>query len=128
MVNGEGVHIRPDVEDMRASLKEAWVCVVPMRCGTGVKNKVLEAWSVGRPTVMTPIACNGIAMDGALRDLVCASPASFAERVVELLGNQSLRHLLGAQVLARAQRYHAWPGIASDVSRTLERVSESPPV
>jgi hypothetical protein len=36
------------------------LAVAPMRTGADIKNKVLEAWSVGTPAVMTLIATNGL--------------------------------------------------------------------
>jgi glycosyltransferase involved in cell wall biosynthesis len=83
---GDGVAIFADVSD--AELAEAYgrarVAVVPLRCGAGVKLKVVEALHVGVPLVTTPVGAQGL--PGIFR--VCAvesEPDRFASAVIALL-------------------------------------------
>lgn len=118
-----GVEVRPNVPDMVSVLRESWVTVAPMRCGAGVKNKVLEAWAVGRPAIMTPIGANGLRLDTTARELVTANPSKFGDLVVSLLRDQKLRHRYGtaAQDLARAR--HTWRESAQAISELLQAVT-----
>ena len=53
------------VDDIRPYLLHASVVLLPMRTGTGIKNKLLEAWAAQRAVVATPLACQGTpARDG----------------------------------------------------------------
>ena len=119
-----GVEIRPDVSDMREVLRESWVAVAPMRCGAGVKNKVLEAWAVGRPAVLLPRAANGLILEEPASDLVAASPAEFGDWVVRLLQDAELRHRHGAAAQDQVRRRQTWARSAealSDLLRTVAR-------
>lgn len=49
-----GVTLRAAVPSMPPELAAATVAMVPMRSGTGLQNKVLEAMAVGTPVVTTP--------------------------------------------------------------------------
>src|SRR5262249_45088999 len=49
-----------DVPDIRPYFEQATVYVVPMRFGGGVRQKILEAWSMKRPVVATSMAAEGI--------------------------------------------------------------------
>lgn len=114
-----GVEIRSDVPDMRAVLREAWVAVAPMRCGAGVKNKVLEAWAAGRPVVMLPRAANGLIFEAPARDLVVRGAEEFADRVVRLLRDAELRHAHGAAAQDQVRRRQSWTQSAEMLSRLL---------
>lgn len=121
----EAVHpstaVVADVPDMRAELVSAWVAVAPMRGGTGVKNKVLEAWAVGRPVVMTPLACNGLALPEPLESLVGNEPDQIAALLARLLTVDAERHSLGAAALEHVRKHHAWRDVAERISALLLR-------
>jgi GT2 family glycosyltransferase len=59
---GDGVAVLANVSD--AELAEAYdrarVAVVPLRCGAGVKLKVVEALRAGVPLVTTPVGAQGL--------------------------------------------------------------------
>lgn len=105
------VRIVGPVGDLRPQLWQAALMLVPMRIGTGVKNKLLEAWAAGLPVVATPLACQGIqACDG--ENLLIGSGASaLAEQAARLLRSKALRRQLSiAGLQAAADR--DWPRIA----------------
>lgn len=116
----EGVEVRADVPDMYAILREGWVSVAPMRCGAGVKNKILEAWAVGRPTVMTPLAANGLHLDEVAGALVANDRTAFGDLVVRLLRDRELRHDQGTSLQELARTRHTWEESAETLSGLLE--------
>jgi len=118
-----GVEVRADVPDMARVLREGWVAVAPMRLGSGVKNKVLEAWAAGRPVVLSPRAANGLDLDEDMRRLVTGRRKAFAALVLQLLSNQKLRHSLGAAALSRVRARHSWQDSAEALSKVLQSVS-----
>jgi glycosyltransferase involved in cell wall biosynthesis len=72
-------------------LQRATVAVCPIRCGSGMQNKLLEAMATGAPVVTTDFANRGI---GAVagRDLqVGADAAEFVAAVTRLLEDPGLR-------------------------------------
>jgi glycosyltransferase involved in cell wall biosynthesis len=124
---GPGVEIRADVEDMGALISESWVAVAPMRCGAGVKNKILEAWAVGRPAVLTPIAANGLDLGPDMRSFVTGSRKEFCDLVVALLEDRGLRHRSGIAAHQRAVQRHSWADSARGLSDLLREVSRPSP-
>lgn len=116
-----GVEVHADVPDLIHEIRRAWLAVAPMRSGTGVKNKVLEAWAAERPVVLTELATNGLqfdAVDGP-RELVCSDPRQMAETVTELLIDQERRRELGRTSRALARRRHSWADAGRRLSRFL---------
>ncbi|WP_144791719.1 glycosyltransferase [Kocuria palustris] len=78
-----GVEVLGYVADLEALYAEAAAVVVPLRCGAGVKFKVVEALVRGVPVVTTAVGGEGISPSDAA--VVRDSPESFAAAVVEIL-------------------------------------------
>jgi glycosyltransferase involved in cell wall biosynthesis len=116
-----GVEVHADVESVRTFLARAWLAVAPMRTGSGIKNKVLEAWSMGTPAVMTAIATNGL--DLAPTELLLAAEGpDLSALVVELLTNPERRGALGTLARSTALRTFSWQRQAATLDALLERV------
>jgi len=83
------------VDDIRPELWAADVVLLPMRLGTGIKNKLLEAWAAERAVVATSLACQGVpARPG--ENLLCAdTPRQMAAATVRLLRDPAERAKLG---------------------------------
>ena len=107
-----GVSVYPDVPDLTAAIRRAWLAVAPMRSGSGIKNKVLEAWAAGRPVVLSELATNGLDLEGepgeAMRSLVCSDGAEMIEAVVSLLEDAPRRRALGRTARNLAEDRHSW--------------------
>lgn len=100
---GPGVTVQPDVSeaDLAAWYGRARVAVVPLRCGAGVKLKVVEALREGLPLVTTPVGAQGLP-DLASLVPVETDPQAFAVAVCDLLLDDALWQLRVAQQLAYA--------------------------
>ena len=64
--------------------------VAPLRFGAGIKGKVLDSLAAGVPCAMTPIAAEGLPLNGQLRRLVAESPVAFAELILDLYHRSGL--------------------------------------
>jgi glycosyltransferase involved in cell wall biosynthesis len=116
-----GIEVHADVASVQAFLARAWLAVAPMRTGCGIKNKVLEAWSVGTPAVMTPIATNGL-REAPSELLLTAEGPELSAMVVELLTNAERRSRLGALARSTALQTFSWQGQAALFDTLLEQV------
>jgi glycosyltransferase involved in cell wall biosynthesis len=104
------------VPDLRPFLAKATVAVAPLVVGTGVSNKVLEAFAVGTPVVATRLACGDLPVRDGEHLYLADDPQLFAARVLELLGNASLRRQMAEKSRAFVESQYDW-GI---VTRKLE--------
>lgn len=81
----DGIEVPGFVESVAPYYKRSAVVVAPLRAGSGIKGKVLQALGVGRPVVATPIGAEGISAtenDGLfVRDNV----QDIAQVIVELI-------------------------------------------
>jgi len=89
--------------DMRRLLAGATVALAPMRCGSGVPVKILEAWAQGVPVVASPWAAAGTTGVPGEDLLVASSPRQWTEVLSDLLQDPPARRRLAANGRRRLQ-------------------------
>jgi len=89
--------------DLRPLLAGATVAVAPMRSGSGVPVKILEAWAQGVPVVASPWAAAGTTGVPGEDLLVASSPRQWADVLSGLLQDVSARRRLAANGRRRLQ-------------------------
>lgn len=117
----EGVETIGNVEDVADFYRQVRVVVNPVRGGTGLKIKSIEALAHGRPVVTFPIGCEGIE-PGAERALwVCERPDGMATACATLLRDPAACDRMGA-----AAREFAATALAADhVYAPLARIIDT---
>lgn len=108
----KGVVVTGDVASIRAELCRATVAVAPMRSGSGIQNKVLEAMSCRLPVVGTSEALLGL--PAATRDaLTCADESDqFAAEVVKYLSAPDAANTDGIRGSVAVREHHSWESAA----------------
>ena len=117
-----GIEVVADVESVQTYLAQAWLAVAPMRTGAGIKNKILEAWSVGTPAVMTPIATNGL-NQAPPELLLAAEGVELSILVGDLLLDERRRAMLGELARVTAKVAFSWRSSGVALDQLLRDVS-----
>lgn len=87
-----GVRLLGPVADLRTAYADAHVCLVPLALGTGLKVKLVEAMSHGRPAVTTAAGAEGFAaVEAGSVAVVADDDAAFARATVDLLNSPAER-------------------------------------
>jgi polysaccharide biosynthesis protein PslH len=82
-------------KDMRSVIAQATIALAPMRCGSGVPIKVLEAWAVGVPVLASSWAVAGTSgRQGEDFLLVGQHPVEWVTAILDLLDNPQTRQWL----------------------------------
>jgi glycosyltransferase involved in cell wall biosynthesis len=85
-LNGtRGINIMGYVPDTLPFLDEAAISIAPLRYGSGMKGKVIEALACGVPVVTTSVGIQGVRADPRWHVRVADDPTDFADAVCELL-------------------------------------------
>ena len=109
------------VDDIRPYAHGAAITVLPMRCGKGIKNKLLEAAAMGRPMVASRQAIKGLQFDRPDMPLmVCDGPDQWIEAICRLWADDALMHKLGADARKWVVRNHSWDQAARSLLSWLE--------
>jgi len=105
-LKGEKISFEGEVDDARSFMASVNVMIAPLFSGSGLRIKIIEAMSIGRTVVASPVAVIGLpAVDR--RDLfVAADSESFIASLTEVLKDPSLRASTGeAAVTLVRERY-----------------------
>lgn len=81
---GPGTVHHPPPKDSAEAFAPGSILAVPLRIGSGVRMKVLEAWARGVPVVGTSAAVSGLEVVDGREALVADDPASFARAVARV--------------------------------------------
>jgi len=73
------------VEDIQPLFSECALFICPIRSGSGIRVKLLEAFASGIPVVSTRLGAEGLAREDEEFCALADDPETFAARVVELL-------------------------------------------
>ena len=98
------------VPDIRAAYASARVFVAPMRVGTGLQNKLLEAMAMGLPCVTTPLAHNALGGADGQELRVADTGAALAQAISGLLGNPTEAAALAGRGQAFVKAHYTWAG------------------
>jgi glycosyltransferase involved in cell wall biosynthesis len=106
--NDAAIDVPGFVEQLAPWIERAGVFVVPLRAGSGMRVKILEAMARGLAVVTTRIGCEGIEVEHEREVLIADEPAAFAEATVRVLEDRRLASQLAenGRRLVR-QRYDA---------------------
>jgi sugar transferase (PEP-CTERM/EpsH1 system associated) len=107
LANLPGVFVTGRVADIRPYIAHATASVAPMRIARGIQNKVLEAMAMGRPTVVTPDALEGIDAEPGAELLLAQTPEAFAEACIACAAPEA--RALGEAARRRVVRAYGWP-------------------
>jgi GT2 family glycosyltransferase/glycosyltransferase involved in cell wall biosynthesis len=110
---GDAIDLRGFVEDIREPLSRYAVFVCPILSGSGMRVKLLEAFSAGIPVVSTRIGAEGLAVEDGQLCALADDPAGFAAHILELFENPER-----AATLARRAREEV---VATKDMRVLTR-------
>ena len=110
--DGKSVIVMGLVPDIREPMARATVNICPVRSGSGMKNKILEAWAMERAVVASSIACDGIDISDGKDILVADSPQKFADSVIRLLNDPALRAALGKAGRQKCIERYTWSYVA----------------
>ncbi|HEY4740913.1 MAG TPA: glycosyltransferase family 4 protein [Candidatus Acidoferrales bacterium] len=109
------------LEDIRPPIWNATVFVSPLRMGTGVKNRILQAMAMGKAIIASPLTIEGIAVTDGEQVLVAESAGEWLRRCLSLLQNGGERERLGREARRYVEENHS---LRAKTSRFLDIVKQ----
>lgn len=102
-----GVQFLGIVANLDTLYKQAGVVISPLTIGSGLKIKLIEALGHGKAIVATSASTEGCENEVVQATLQRDSAQDFADAVVELLSNDTLRRTKATQALDVARRLYS---------------------
>lgn len=122
---GPGVDLVGPVDDVAGELAGGDVFVAPLRAGSGVRLKLLEAFAHGLPVVATSTAAEGLEVRDGVHLLIADDAASFAAATVRLLEDVDLRRRLSWAARELVEERYDWRSIGGLFEAMIASVAVS---
>jgi glycosyltransferase involved in cell wall biosynthesis len=108
---------------MRPIIERAWVFAVPIRIGGGTRLKILEAMSMEVAVVSTSVGAEGVPYCPNEHLLIADRAEEFAESLITLLNEATVRHRLAANAVEFVRENYDWTRIAAEIGPMLCGIS-----
>ncbi len=90
-LTGRNVFFEGEVPDARSFTSSMSVMIAPLFAGSGMRIKILEAMSLGKAVVATPVAAEGMPVTDRRDIMIASDQFMFSSALIELLGRPDLR-------------------------------------
>jgi len=86
----DGFLIKGRAENANCVVKQARICLAPLRFGAGIKGKLVEAMINGTPSITTDIGAESMCADYPWNGAIENDPVEFAKKAINIYGNKEL--------------------------------------
>lgn len=119
---GEHVDVVGFVPALPAELARATVVALPLRTGSGLRGKLLEAFAAAKGVVATALACEGTTARDGVHCLVANDARAFADCLAYLLRDRAASAQLGAAGRALVLADHSTAGVVARYDAVYDAV------
>ena len=121
-----GVEVIADASDIRPHVLSNSLAVMPMRCGRGIKNKLLEAAAMGMPILASSRAQSGLVFGGQPAPMMtCKGASTWVEALDKVWHSPVRAQALGERAREWVLERHTWGGAAMQMNGLLQGLAPS---
>ena len=116
------VNIVGEVDDSVRFMTSKQIMVVPLLSGSGIRIKIIEAMSIGKPVIATTIAAEGLMYENGKNIIIADTPEEFALAVKHFLENPEFCNEIGYQASQLIATKYDINNIAKEISSYYEQI------
>lgn len=118
----ETIHLIDRVNDLRPYREQAAVFINPMRLGSGLRIKMLEAMASSLPVVTTSLGAAGIPAQNGVNCFIADTPELFAQSINWLLNDKKLAVQMGRSAKEAVSARHNNKKSADELEKILSEI------
>lgn len=107
------------VDDIRSYYASSKVFIAPMRIGTGLQNKVLEAMAMQIPCITSPLANKALGAREDVEIRIGKNAASYAQHILSLLADSDTRKKLGVKGHNFVLQHFNWESTTAKLEKVI---------
>jgi polysaccharide biosynthesis protein PslH len=112
------------VDDIRTAYASAHVFVAPLRMGTGLQNKLLEAMSMELPCVTSPLAAKAMIGNGEGNLFTASTPTNYADTISSLLLKRETIEGVGKLARNYVIEKYSWKSNTAPLLKAIDRLTK----
>ncbi|MCU0378753.1 MAG: glycosyltransferase family 4 protein [Bacteroidales bacterium] len=94
-LDGINVIFLGEIDDARSFMESMTVLIAPLFAGSGLRIKIIEAMSLGKTVVTTPVAATGLPVTNGQELFIAKDAVSFSRALTATLMNPAIRKTTG---------------------------------
>lgn len=102
-IKQDGVEYLGEINDAYDFINSKAIMVVPLFSGSGMRIKIIEGMSLGKPIVTTDIGTEGIPTENGNNILIANSAEEFTEAIFRLINDRELSNRIGKNAIGFIQ-------------------------
>jgi glycosyltransferase involved in cell wall biosynthesis len=122
----QGIEVLGRVDSVEAHLDGATVFAVPLRAGSGMRMKIVEAMAWQVPIVTTSIGCEGIGVENGRQVIVADEPQAMATAILGLHRDTALAQNLRSEGRRFVEEHFSLSAAGRQTDRIYRECIESP--
>jgi glycosyltransferase involved in cell wall biosynthesis len=107
------------VEDIEPYYQKCRVFVVPLRFGSGIKVKILNAMARGLPVVTTPVGIEGMNVQDSIDIMVGSTPDEIISKIIILLNDKTIWTKISNNARKTIQKNYTWDKVLARLDNIL---------
>ncbi|MBR3784563.1 MAG: glycosyltransferase [Bacteroidales bacterium] len=112
------------LDDIRTAYASSRLFIAPMRIGSGLQNKLLEAMAMHLPCVTTAICNSSLGAEEGRQVLVGNTPAQLADNILSLLHDTQRADTLAEEGSRFVHQHYGWPAAVAKLESVLNQVMQ----
>lgn len=114
-----GISVIGYINDLQELFKKAKVLLLPLRFGSGIKGRVLEAMEAGLPVIGTDVTFEGIPIINNEHAIIANNKDDIVFWTIKLLENENIRKNISEKARMFVENYYKWDNSYSKLSDYL---------
>ena len=124
-VASERIIVSGWLDDIRDAYAQSRVFIAPMRIGTGLQNKLLEAMSMGLPAITTPLANASLGAQPDEEILVGSNAEELAQHIITLLTDKEKATQIAQSGYNFTNRVYDWGKTTAMLEQEMKKYGTS---
>ena len=123
-LQSDSVKVHANVPDMVPYLQNAELFIHPHTGGSGIQNKLLEAFACACPVVTTSTGIQGIPATNGLDVLIGEAKEELIRHTINVLKDKTLAASLGGNARQMIVETHSWEAVFRQVDGILQELTD----
>ncbi len=119
---GKRIIVSGWMNDIRDGYLSSRIFIAPMRIGTGLQNKLLEAMALKIPAITTPLANAALGATNGEEILIGSSAVEISEKILFLLNNKDKQKGLAEKGYKFVKANYHWEGTTSKLNQLMGKL------
>jgi polysaccharide biosynthesis protein PslH len=122
--NADGVHCMGEVQDAAEFIADKKILIVPLRSGSGVRIKILEAMAAGKVVISTHTGMRGIDARSGEHYIAASKPEQYLKAIRWCLDHKEKAHEMGLKALTLVRSHYEQQVVAGNVIAEIEQLMQ----